>query len=268
MSGPDRDAGGPPAEALGDVWNLLDELPREAASERLTATTVEMAAVSASGRAAAGGLRAWLVPGAVVVAALVAGIVAGRATAPEADARSLAHLPLVMHLDLLREAGAVRFLEAVTGRGGPPLRMLLRQGPEAARRRAGECRAEIEELAALWSEEGGPAEVAARRRDVVAGLSLEDRVEFERATREWARLSAAERKALAAVATALADPSRPELREAAVAWHQWLQAMRPEDRADLVAAGTDDRLAWIDWYAARRDERGPPRRPSGRPPPR
>jgi hypothetical protein len=36
-----------PAEILSGVWELLDELPRAAASARLAATTVEMAAVTA-----------------------------------------------------------------------------------------------------------------------------------------------------------------------------------------------------------------------------
>ena len=192
-----------PAEALSDVWVLLDELPRGRASATLQATTIEMAAVAATaaaGPAAAGaGVRRWLAPAAVVAGALVAGWIVGRATAPDPDRRLLEHLPLVRHLDLVREAGSVGFLQKVAGRGRPPLKLALRQGPEAARQDAADFVAAIESLGRLLK-----ADTVTRRR-FVDSLPVEERAELERSLRELATLSGAERKTLAAVAAALVE---------------------------------------------------------------
>ena len=259
-----------PDAALADVWLLLDELPRGTASAALTATTIEMAAVAADAAARGGSgsrrqRRAWLGPAAAVAAALVAGAVAGRLTAPDPDRLLLEHLPVVRHLDLVREAGSTTFLKEVAGRGGPPLRLLLRQGPEAARQDASAFTAAVESLGRLARAD------TAGRRAVVAALAIEERAELERSLREFATLSGAERKTLTAVADALVDPARPELRAAALDWHRWLAVTRPEDRADIVGSNTDKRLDWIDWYAARIEGRGRPgagdRPPPGRWPP-
>ena len=40
-----------PAEALGEAWELLDILPRSAATPSMTATTLEMVAASAAAAA-------------------------------------------------------------------------------------------------------------------------------------------------------------------------------------------------------------------------
>ena len=264
-----------PAEALSEVWALLDELPRGAASADLTATTIEMAAVTGDTDRGAATLaaaaRRWLAPAAVVTAALVAGAVAGRLTAPDPDQRLLDHLPLVRHFEVLREAGSVTFLEDVSGRGGPPLRLVLRQGPAAARQDATDFTAELESLGRLLR-----ADVGERRR-ILDALAVEKRAELERSLRRFASLSGAERKTLAAVAEALVDPARADLKAAALDWHRWLESSRPEDRADIVASGSEKRLDWIDWYAARIEGRGRPgspdrppwaRRPPGVEPPR
>jgi hypothetical protein len=259
-----------PDAALADVWLLLDELPRGTASAALTATTIEMAAVAADAPGRGGDrspthARPWLWPAAVVVAALVAGAVAGRVTAPDPDRRLVENLPVVRHLDLVREAGSTTFLKEVAGRGGPPLRLLLRQGPDAARQDASEFTAAVESLGRLLR-----ADTAARRA-LVATLGVEERAELDRALRDFGGLSGAERETLAAVAAALVDPARPELRAAALDWHRWLAVTRPEDRDDIVASGTDKRLDWIDWYAARIEGRSraapPDRPPPGRRPP-
>lgn len=266
-SSPERsaaDAPGPPSEALSEVWVLLDELPRAAASPVLTATTIEMAAATAADARPASGarsiLRRWLAPAAVVATALVGGLVAGRVTAPDPDRRLLEHLPLVRHLDLLREAGSVTFLEEVSGRGGPPLRIALRQGPAAARQDMTERTNALADLDRLLQAD------AATRRRFVADLPVEERAELDRSLRTFAALSGAERKTIAAVAAALVDATRPELQAAALDWHRWLAFSRPEDRDDIIAASTDKRLDWIDWYAARIEGRlrpGPADRPPG-----
>ncbi|MGB8854153.1 MAG: hypothetical protein WCC69_11365 [Pirellulales bacterium] len=256
-----------PAEALGGVWELLDELPPATVSRTLAATTVELVAASTAARSRSGWRRwierwftSWRGPAAIVGVALVAGIVTGRLSQPGLDGRLLDDLPLVQHLDLLREAGSEKFLEAVAARDpGVPPRLVVRAGPEAAARAAAAWRTELDSLAsALSYDRAPPAERLQARRDQLATLSLEDKVELERAARDFGRLSPTERQAVAAVARAIVDPTRPQLREAAVVWHQWLAAVRPEDRAEIIGAGTDKRLEWIDWYARRPEGFGRP----------
>lgn len=254
-----------PADDLADVWDLLDALPRttavDSASSRLTATTVEMAALEAGGSGERNigtwfrqyrGLRGWIGPAAVVGAALVAGLAAGRLTAPGIDARLVERLPYVKHLDLLREAGSVRFLEALAARDQQPPLRLSRPAPEMVEREAEQFRNELTSLEALLTSASADR---AGRHDTLSRLSLEERVELEKAAGVFARLSATERQALELLAAALTDPARAELREAALAWHQWLQVVRPEDRERVISSGTDKRLEWIDWYTARMDGR-------------
>jgi len=267
-----------PAEALGGVWNLLDELPPATVSRTLAATTVELAAVGSAARArATDGWRGicsrvasgWRGPAAVVALALVTGLVAGRLSRPDVEARLLEDLPVVQHLDLLREVGSEKFLEAVAARDpGVPLRLVVRSGPEAAARAAANCRDKIDSLASMLAADDGPAAARSRaRKEAWAAMPLEDKVDLERGARDFARLSPNERRSLATVARALVDPSRPHLREAAVVWHQWLAAVRPEDRQEIIDAGTDKRLEWIDWYATRLEGAGRPG-PGFRPDPR
>jgi hypothetical protein len=201
---------------------------------------------------------AWLGPLAVVAAALALGILAGRITTPD-TARPLVDLPLVQHLDLLQEAGSEAFLEQLAarradlpGRGGP------RFGGEMGRRAAESFTARIESLAAALAADR--ARTAADRRAWFEALPLDERHELEKSAAAYRTLSPTQRELLAGVAEALVDPARPELREAAQAWHMWLSAMRPTERPEIIAYGTDNRLAWIDWYVQRFDPR---RRPGG-----
>jgi hypothetical protein len=259
-----------PAEILSGVWDLLDELPPAEASARLAATTVEMAAVTAERSAEAPRLRQWIAPAAVVTAALVAGIVAGRLTSPPGAAPPRGQLPIVAHLDLLREAGSVGFLARMAGRPGPPPRLLL-AAPGGARKEVAEFDARLADLGRMLSTvavEPGP-------RPPQSGPDR--RVELERAAREFAGLSPAEQRQLAEVARALVDPTRPALREAARVWHLWVAASDPADRRSIVALDTEERLEWLDRRArfearvngrAREfDRRGPPREGEGRPEP-
>lgn len=262
-----------PADDLGEVWNLLDSLPPPPTpAENLTATTVQMAAVTAGGSAVTrwssqphGPIR-WLVPAVIVTAALIAGLAAGRLTAPAIDPRLLSQLPYIRHLDLLREAGSVRFLEELAAREHPaPPWLTSRQGAEAVERETEAFRGELQSLAGLLSVND------ASRHDTFAatfaGLGLEERVELEKSAREFARLSSTERQALELLAATLIDPDRDELRAAALTWHRWLQAARPEDRERIITGTSEKRLEWVDWYAARMESRLRPGgffdRPSG-----
>ena len=250
---PDTDE---PAEVLGEVWTLLDELPRAAVSNRMTATTIEMAAVTSTPRAAARpGWWSWAVPATLVAAALVTGIVVGRATAP-AHRQLLEDLPIVRSLDLLREAGSPAFLEALAGRlRDLPPRPGMRPGGDVARRGDEAFTADVESLRDMLTT---PPTSAATARAWIDGLPLDERLELERAAAVHARLSPTERQLLADVAAALVDPDRPELRDAAATWHRWLSEVRPEDRREIVAYGAEKRLEWIAWYASRAEMRGRP----------
>jgi len=86
-----------PADALGEAWELLDILPRSAATPSMTATTLEMAAASAAGnaqpsmsparRAPWSGIAVWAIPAAAVIGGLALGYLLGRVSAPIPERR-------------------------------------------------------------------------------------------------------------------------------------------------------------------------------------
>jgi hypothetical protein len=256
-----------PAEALADVWQMLDALPAAAASSDMMATTIEMAAVplpggftatraaspqtsSSSGRTIRGIERSaagwWLPAAAVVFVSLIVGIAAGRATAPNPELGVLANLPIAQHVDLLREAGSVAFLEEVARRGyPPPRRPPLAQSPADVRADVQEFDAAIEAIRAVEATATSRESLAARREEVLA-LPEQARRQLEKSVESYQRLSAADRRELTSLGRALADPDRDSLVQAARLWHQWIQLRDPADRRDVIDLGTADRLEWLD----------------------
>lgn len=261
-----------PSLALADVWELLDALPAAEPSIDMMSSTLEMAAVPAGSAVAATGgttsrigsgtvtgngatiirgvkqppARRWLVGAALVGASFLIGIVAGRATAPDPDLGILANLPIARHVDLLREAGSVAFLEEVAKRDYPPPRRPPRaQSQAGVRADAQEFDAAIEALRTL-DPDGFRRESLAARREQVLKLSDQARRQLEQAVESYQRLSAADRRELAALGRALADPSHESLLQAARLWHMWIQFRDPADRRDVIELGTADRLEWLD----------------------
>ena len=241
-----------PSLALAEVWEMLDALPTAVASPDLTATTLELAAVPAraEARPVSGPppptARWWLSSGGIVLTALLAGIAAGRATAPQFDADLLASLPVVQHTDLLREAGSVAFLEEVAKRGYPPPRR-----PPPAQSQA-DVRADMQEfdgkIAALQTAEteGNSRETLAARREFVLQLADPERQQLAKSREKYQRLSNADRRELSDLARALADPQRESLVEAARLWHQWIQVCDPANRRDVIELDATERLEGLD----------------------
>lgn len=271
-----------PADALGDVWDLLDALPRAAAGPSMTATTIEMvaveversagslAAVPPHGSSRQGPAPLWhagpttrrlLGAAAVVAGSLLAGIVAGRATAPGNQRRGIERLPAVRNVELLREAGSVEFLEAVAERRFPPPRRpaLPRLVADMRRFEAG-----LESLRGFRIDAAADTDALDARRAEAAAMTAGERRELERSAEMFARLSGGEREDVVRLAEALGDPRRRDLIDAARLWHLWIISCDPADRQDIVELGTRGRLEWLE-RQSRLDRRADDR-PDGRPP--
>lgn len=278
----DRGGEAAPARDLGAVWDALDALPRASASIDMAATTVDMAAVTVArpGRRGATASRsrglslrrlAW--PAAAVAASLVAGVVAGRVTAPDPDVRILEYLPLVRHRTLLEEAGSVKFLQALAARRS---QQTLRMPPEMLRDEEREFDEAVADLEADHALGSSARPLVEDRRMAIAMLAGDERDAIDRSAAAFQNLAAAERRDLAAVAAVLADPQRDELRAAARLWHLIIAASNPPERKGIIDLDTEGRLEWLErrsrfreWMGERRGlqppgvEGGPPRGPGG-----
>lgn len=279
MSDADR-SDSQPASDLGKVWDALDALPRAAAPIDMAATTIDMAAVTAERSPAAGTIRdlvagvasssGWLWPAVAIAASLVGGVVLGRLAAPDPDARVLEHLPVIRHLALLEEAGSVRFLQTLAARRN---QQLQRTPPEMLRDDQAEFDAAIADLERDHAVGTAAAELVPDRRMAIAALDDDDRDAIERAAAEFQALGRTRQRDLVAVAAALADPGRDELRSAARLWHLIVAASDPADRKNIVELDPESRLEWLErrsrfreWMGERRG--GGPAAVEGGPAPR
>lgn len=262
-----RISGDLPSRDLADLWTMLDVLPRASSSVDMAATTVDMVAAAVAGSAGrrsalprsggAGGRPRWLLPMAAVCASLVAGVVAGRMSATDPDLRILEYLPLIRHIGILQEAGTTRFLKALADRRLPqPLRLPA----DVAREETREFDEAIRDLEAdpLWGD--AAQSLVKDRRQAIDTLSADERDALARAAATFQELPATDRRDLVAVATALADPRRENLRDAARAWHLLIAASDPADRKNIVALDEEGRLEWVDRRARLRDWERPDRR--------
>jgi len=254
-----------PAEALGAAWDLLDVLPAAAAPATMTSTTVEMVAASARGRGR-DAYAGWLVPFATVVAAFLVGMLAGRTTMSDAERAMLDNLPLIEHLDVVREAGSVEFLSQVARRNYPPPRRppFGRPGEGGGDTNPPPYQALDEAVAALAAAPlGGDSGSAAVRRESLEARPEEERRRLIDAAAEFGRLPSTRRRELVQVARALGGrdgtgPDRDELLAAARLWHQWLATRDPAERKGVIELETAERLEWLDRYASPRPGRGGP----------
>lgn len=259
---------GTPAEALGAAWDLLDALPPAVAPATMTSTTVEMVAAAARDRVArSASWVGWFAPVAVVTTAFLVGLIVGRATLSDADRGMLENLPVIEHLDVLREAGSVEFLSQVARRHYPPPRRppFGRPGEPGADPGPPVYAALDAAVAAFAAAPlGGEGVSSAARRESFEARPEEERRQLVDAAAEFGRLSSNRRRELVQVARALggrdgAGPDRDELLTAARLWHQWLAIRDPAERKGVIELDTDERIEWLERYATPRPGGGWPR---------
>ena len=250
---PEAPAPATPADLLGPAWDLLDALPRAAAPASMTATTVEMAAARPRS-AQASWWRGWIAPVAVVAAAFVVGVAAGRGTVTDADQFVFDYLPVLEHYDVVREAGSVEFLTALARKNYPPPRRPFARNGDAAPPSYEALDAAVATFAAEPFGAGAVGE--AERRAAFSTRTAEERRRVADAAIAFQRLSTMDRRDLVQLARALGGrdgtgPDRDELLAAARLWHQWLATRDPADRKAVIELDTAERLEWLDYALAR-----------------
>jgi len=282
-AGPPSSAAETPASDLGAAWEMLDVLPRSASPPSMTSTTIEMVAASAAapGKPSATS-RGWLLPAATVIGGFCIGLIAGRATVEDPDWMLLDNLPLLQHLDVLREAGSVGFLEDIARRNIPEPRRF--QGgrpedrvPDAARDeqpRTAAYPALDQAIAALRDGPFGSqldAQEQAARRNEIAEMSAEDRRLLVGNGFEFQRFTPIERRDIMKLARVFAGrdgtgPDRDELLASARLWHQWVATRDPVERKAVIDLDREERLEWLDHYVQVRPGQGRPSQFRGLPP--
>jgi len=283
MSSP-KDAGGKsPADDLADVWDVLDTLPAPKPAKDLTATTVELVAARVANEAKPSGASQsrWIdrvVPFASILGGLLVGLVAGRATAPDPDAKVLERLPVIEHLGLLQELGSVDFLEALAeqlkeGQANPPRWLRFVRDPAGLRSEADEFEAMLVTLRAELAKKASSTAAHDRRRERVAKLPSTELAALEKSAATFEAMTPIDRRELEHLAAVLVDPAQTRLHDAAKLWHLIVVASNPAFRRNIIDMSSAERLEWLARSAGRFDqrpstngrdgERGDDRRPMG-----
>jgi hypothetical protein len=244
-----------PADLLGNVWDALDVLQPSNAAR-------------AGGRGP--GARQWALAGVIVAACLAAGFVtgtAGRGSGLYSPAETEA---VIRHLDILREAGSVAFLEAFASGGfvtppaalrgwDSPRRPLpddAASQPDGLREQPGtelafpQLDAALVDFGRVFRPEeatssGLTGVEAAAASDVNDIDTEEQRRTFEAHRMSLREMPPSQREDYKLLAEALVDPRRRELVEAAKRWHLWVAFADPVERAGLVDLPTNERLEWL-----------------------
>jgi hypothetical protein len=210
---------------LQQAWDMLDLIPRSEAPEAFTRSTVEMIAVTAADDAnkerTRGVRRKWL-RRAGIAAAVVAAAAGGFALAAwkldEPNRQLLADLPVLVDLNLYRQAESTAFLnemqrrrlfadapeEGAAATGASPGELKLLSGDDAARRRAlGELpQAEIDALR--------------RKKTQFDALELAEQERLRKLQQEVA-----------------VSPEATQWRELMERYNEWLKTISSAERAEL-----------------------------------
>jgi hypothetical protein len=226
--------------ALAVSWDLLDHLPRTAADESFTRTTVELIAVEARKDVEAEqaamptrNRRRWI--GGIIagVAAAMIGFVAVVVAWPDENERLLRDLPIVQNFelyDVMPQSGGIEFLreleskewfvgDAVENDPGP---------------------APGTELQA----DGSPArEVLAARRAEVESLSPEEKNSLRKLYERFKERPKDEQERLRQFDAELRDEAR--LRAVLASYHNWLPTLSPLERANLLKMSKDEAIKEI-----------------------
>lgn len=208
---------------LQRAWDLLDGLPRAEVEPSFTRSTVEMIAVEAGGADEATGSRssgAWPRRGAWALAYLLlaaGGYFTLGSVYPDANRRLVEQLPMLEHLDAMRQAGSFEFLVQLHAAG-----LLKPQGNEPAPAAGPSGRSKIEAM--------NPAE-----KDALV-----------RAQERYEELDPDERQRLQRFARELADsPQSAELTATLERYHRWLGRLSDFERAELVQLAPQRRVERI-----------------------
>ncbi len=238
---------------LGEIWDVLDSLPRSAPSPSETATTIEMVALSAQHRSVADSRPsswAWLVAFTLVVFGFMVGITAGRATLPGPNGRTIvqtiAHSPLADHFDLLQEAGSVEFLHEVDRRSYPMPKWL--PPLQLPSKKDQKFEAMIKDLQNVTWVDG---QVRIPTETPIEDLSVQQRRDLEERQRDILRLDSNTRRQFMEVARVLANPANEHLIAAARLWHSWIMSRDPAERKSIVSLDMAERIEWLDRYSQR-----------------
>jgi hypothetical protein len=237
---------------LDQAWEALDALPRATAGDDFARTTIEMVAVQAQRELSQHEVQIasadrWHRLGwaAVAVVAGVLGFTLASILLPNSDKRLLANLPVIRQVDLLEAIRDLDFLRELAAE--VPLEDLVRNQHQLDK--------ELDAIRAASVPES-------ERRALIQAMSREEKQTVYGQRGRFESLSEEERARRTKLAEELAaDQARDQLLPVLVAYSQWLDAPRGENRtarlndASLTAS---QRIAEIKAIAEdeRRERRG------------
>ncbi|MEK6233757.1 MAG: hypothetical protein N2C14_03510, partial [Planctomycetales bacterium] len=219
-------------QAMEQVWDALDKLPRAEADADFTNTTVELVAEKAEQEVALettayprlqvrrrfGGLAAAAVAAAV-------GFFAGSAISRNADRQLLNHLPILSHLEEYRAVDSAEFLAALRESG-----LFTGSSEEIAESAA----------ASSFQESASARRTRVREMDAAAKDQLRRDWDFFQAASgetqdRWRSLQDA----------LVAANNREELLLAMRNYHRWLQEQTPTHQREILALPVQERIARV-----------------------
>ncbi len=222
--------------ALDRTWQLLDQLETDAAGRGFTRTTLEMVAAAEEAErsftaAPRRRVRRAALAAALLLAAGMAGFLAVAAVRPDPNRRLLEDFPILENLERYRAVDGIDFLTALHRAG------LFQEELPA-----------VEEPPGEWVPVASPD--AARER--IAAMDRAKKEQLRRWREQFAALDADEQARLRRLYHDLAAAREPEtLHAVALRYYEWLKALPPIARAELVELSPAERVERIENLLAR-----------------